>query len=275
MKKRQLWLITLPIGNDEDLTIRAKAKLKEITHVWCEDTRTFKEFCNRAQISYKDKTLISFHDHSKEGRLEQFLSLIAEHDIAYVSDAGSPYISDPAHDLVQFCLSHDIEVKNCPGVSSVITALELSGLPAIPFSFHGFLPRNTKGQSDFLEDCLQNGGTHLFFEGVSRVEKTLDFFTKTLPADTDFAVMRELTKTFETIHRFKACEWEEVKKHTTFKGEFVIGFYLKSKVKSLSLGIQDILSQMRKVGAKPKLVSKMISELTGEDQNEIYENYFR
>lgn len=271
----KLWLISMPIGNDLDLTKHALMKLNEISEIWCEDTRSFKKFCERMGIDYKSKKITSFHDHSDERRIEQFLSSLENNDIGYVSEAGSPYISDPAHHIVQACIANDIEVKSASGISSVIMALELSGLPAIPFTFHGFLPRNDSGKQSVYLSCMAAGGTHLFFEGVSRALKTIDEMVKTLPAETQFAVMREMSKDYESVYRFQADEWTELKETIVEKGEFVIAFYIKEAVQRTSSHTTKILEQIKSSGAKPKLVSKLIAELTGEDVSEVYKNYIK
>lgn len=263
----------MPIGNDLDLTNHALLKLKELAEIWCEDTRSFKKFCERIGIDYKSKRIISFHDHSDDKRIEQFLNSLENNDIGYVSEAGSPYISDPAHHIVQACIANNIEVKSASGISSVIMALELSGLPAIPFTFHGFLPRNDSGKQSTYQACMASGGTHLFFEGVSRAIKTINEMVKTLPPETPFAVMREMSKDYESVYRFRADEWDSVRETVIEKGEFVIAFYLKDAVVRASSKTTEILEQIKVKGAKPKLVSKLIAELTGEDVNDLYKNF--
>ena len=141
-----LTLITVPIGNLEDITFRAKQKLVECTTIVAEDTRVLKELLSRLEVDYSEKRIWAFHDHSEDTSLQGMLKAMQEGELAYVSDAGSPVISDPALPLVKIALENDLAVDALPGVNAPIAALELSGLPATPFHFHGFLGRD-KGKS--------------------------------------------------------------------------------------------------------------------------------
>ena len=275
MTDHQLWLISLPIGNDLDITEHAKLKLQELGEVWCEDTRTFKIFCDKHQIDYSSKNIVSFHDHSDENRINKFLSSIQNHSIGYVSEAGSPYISDPAHNLVQACYDNEITVKSAPGACSIIMALELSGLPAIPFSFHGFLPRNQSGKKKLYDSWKTTGGTHICFEGVSRIKATLNDMVEYFDDQTQFVVLREMSKKFETVYRFNSSQWIQVYDDLVEKGEFVILTYLPKSKNSISNQVEKILEDIRKKGAKPKLLSKLLSEMMEEDASEVYNKYFK
>lgn len=275
MTNHQLWLISLPIGNDLDITEHAKLKLSELEEVWCEDTRTFKIFCDKHQIDLSSKNIVSFHDHSDEYRIKKFLESIKNHSIGYVSEAGSPYISDPAHNLVQACYDHDIEVKSAPGACSIIMALELSGLPAIPFSFHGFLPRNQSGKKKLYDSWKISGGTHICFEGVSRVRATLENMIEYFDEEAQFVVVREMSKKFESVYRFRASQWREVCDDIIEKGEFVILTYLPNSKSFMSSQVENILEDIKKKGAKPKLLSKLLAEMMSEDASDIYNKYFK
>lgn len=274
--KNTFWLVGMPIGNPRDLTGRAREKLEEVPQIWCEDTRSFRLFCQKQGISLDGKKIISFHDHSSSKRKEDFLRGLEKTDLAYVSEAGSPCISDPAYDLLRLCLENEIPIRSCSGVSSVIMALELSGFPGIPFTFHGFLPRQEAGKIKIWQKTAQMGGTHLFFEGVSRVSKTLDEMVAFFPKNTSFMAIREMSKEFETVHRFRGEDWKAEREKIIFKGEFVLGVHLDSGQgqESYSPKLQKILQEIQNKGAKPKILAKLLAELEGKKVQEVYQMYF-
>ena len=265
-------LVTLPIGNCEDITLRAINSLKVASIVYSEDTRVFKDFCRRADISLEGKSVRSFHDHSGDKQLESIIELAKTELIIFVSDAGSPIISDPAFPLITKAIDDGINIETNGGVSAVITALELSGLAPIPFHFHGFLARD-KGK--FNQDLSLIGsqyGTHIYFEGKSRVLATLESIAKAYP-DNDIVLARELTKEFQSLHRFKGHEFNTVKDEITFKGEFVIlvNNSVKSQSAQSSAQLKEMAQEIIDKGAKPKKLAKLLAEITGENSKSIYE----
>ena len=133
-----LYLVTTPIGNIKDLTPRALDAIKSCDVAFCEDTRVFKKLCSMLEVDLAGKHVNSFHDHSSEQKLSGIVELARTKKCLFLSDAGSPIISDPAYPLIQMCLTKGVELHSVPGVSSIVTALELSGLAPIPFHFHGF-----------------------------------------------------------------------------------------------------------------------------------------
>lgn len=265
-----LYLVTTPIGNAQDISLRALEVLKNCDIVYCEDTRNFKKLASILGISLSDKTINSFHDHSDENKVKSIIENAKSKICAYVSDAGSPLISDPALPLVKSAIENDIAINSIGGVSSVIVAMELSGLPSTPFHFHGFLARDNSKRAKDLDIIKSQYGTHVFFEGVSRVEKTLSLFCNELK-EFDFVVARELTKEYESVYRFKGKDFSQVKDQITYKGEFVILIYNDQK-SEISVGgkIQEIAFDIINSGAKPKLLSKLLSEITGENSKDIY-----
>lgn len=264
-----LTLITVPIGNDEDITLRAKNKLSKCSTIVAEDTRVIKELMKRLDIDYSSKNIFSFHDHSGDNSLEGILKIIENEELVYVSDAGSPVISDPALPLVKLAVENDIQINSLSGVSSVIVALELSGLPSTPFHFHGFLGRDKSKINEFSNLVSSQYGTHVFFEGVSRVEKTMDSLSTALP-ENQFAICRELTKTYESVLRFKGSEWNSVKADLVHKGEFVLLVHNPNKKSQSSSGAVDLANEILTKGARPKLLAKLLAELTGQSSKDIY-----
>ncbi len=262
----KLILVTLPIGNLEDITERAKSALRDGKYFFAEDTRTFRSFLNLLGISPTGKEILSFHDNQKIDRSKKVLEILnMGENVHVVSEAGSPIISDPAFPLIKLSIMEGFEVDTLPGVSSVIVSLELSGLPPYPFTFHGFVPRD--GREDFFRNLT--GGTHVFFESPVRCEKTLEEMTKIFP-DCQFALTRELTKKFQSVYRFLGKDFpnEEI----IYKGEFVILVNIE-KIKPLenSSKVVGLCREYLEGKGGVKLLSKIFSQILDEDSKKIYQ----
>jgi 16S rRNA (cytidine1402-2'-O)-methyltransferase len=146
-----LTLVTVPIGNIEDITKRGSKKIIESDCILAEDSRVLRKLLGHLGIN-SSKNIISYHEHSDDRKLQQIMDILdSGENITLVSDAGSPIISDPAYPLIKAILKSDHQLMTCPGVSSLITALELSGLPANPFCFNGFFPRESDKQKILIE----------------------------------------------------------------------------------------------------------------------------
>lgn len=266
----QLTLLTLPIGNPQDITMRAFDQLKEASFLLAEDTRELVKLLRHYGIETQGKTLDSFHEHSLD-KLAPLVSKIAKGlPVVFVSEAGSPIISDPAYPLVRACLNHGIEVRTLPGVSSVITALELSGLPPLPFHFFGFIPREQEKRKLVFNECTRLEGTSVFFESPHRLEKTLQLLSEDYP-EASISLCRELTKNFETVYRFKAGEFST--QEIRYQGEFVVCLNFsdqKSQENPREILLKEIAEQIITEGARPKLLSKLLSEITGKNSKDIY-----
>ena len=263
-------LITLPIGNKDDITKRAISTLEAHKYIYCEDTRVFKDLCQRTGFDYSEKEIRSYHDHSSEQALAKLLQVAVEFGLCFVSDAGSPIVSDPAFPIIEKAIEQGVEIESIGGVSAVITALELSGLPPIPFHFHGFLPRDGGKINTALDIVNQQYGTHLFFEGVSRAQKTIQLIGEKFP-EFNIAVCRELTKEHQSIHRFKGEQVSDVIGDITFKGEFVLA--INNSNKSSAKGSGDLLKLAEEIiakGAKPKTLAKLLAQITDKNSKEIY-----
>ena len=270
-----LCLVTTPIGNNSDFTKRAIEVIEQADRIFCEDTRVFKLLAKACSIDLTSKSIDSLHDHSSEGKFLKVLDYAETENCVFVSDAGSPIVSDPAYPLVKMALERGVELSSAGGVSAPVIALELSGLPPIPFHFHGFFARdNSKKNKDF-ETIGQAYGTHIFFEGVSRVLKTLSELTKLYP-EFDFAVGRELTKEYESMYRFRGSEFSNVKESIVEKGEFTI--LVNNPTKAVSSSGKDaaaIAEEILKKGMKPKLVSKLVAQVLDVDAKETYSKLSR
>jgi len=269
-----LVLVTTPIGNENDITLSALNFLKNSKIIYCEDTRKSKDLLKRLDIDYSNKYINSFHDHSSQSLLEKICQESKENLVCYLSDAGSPLISDPAYPLIKKAIELEVNLQSASGISSLIYALELSGLPSNPFSFHGFIGRSVKDIKTFSETVKSQYGTHIFFEGVSRVEKTLDQLCLEL-GSLDFVVARELTKTFEEVHRFKGENFSTIKKDFVFKGEFVILIHNPNSTKMSSSELVDLANDVIDSGAKGKSLAKLLAKITNQNTKDIYSKLIR
>jgi 16S rRNA (cytidine1402-2'-O)-methyltransferase len=193
-----LYLVATPIGNVEDLSPRARHILAEAGVVAAEDTRHTRGLLARFGI---DRALVSYHDHNKDARTPELVARLREGlSVAVVSDAGSPGISDPAFTLVRAAVREDLRVVPIPGPSSVLCALEVSGLPTDRFAFEGFLPRKPGRRRTRIRELREDPRTLIFFESPHRLAAALrDLMTEL--GDRQASISRELTKKFEETRR--------------------------------------------------------------------------
>lgn len=268
----KLCFISLPIGNLGDISQRALMALKEGRVFIAEDTRSFGHLLNLLGIPLIGKTLLSFHEHSKD-KIAMLIEKILAEEITYlVSDAGSPVISDPAFPLVREALARGITLETLPGPCSAIAALEVSGLPSYPFHFHGFFPRGKSERERVIEWSKSITGTHVFFESPERIIDAIDVLVERLASETPVVIARELTKKFETVHRFNAGEWDEIKKGVHSKGEFIFLFHLSSE-QSSSLSepkVKEVATEIFESGIKVKSVAKLVALILGRSVKEVY-----
>ncbi|MDR3241271.1 MAG: 16S rRNA (cytidine(1402)-2'-O)-methyltransferase [Lactobacillaceae bacterium] len=215
-----LYLVPTPIGNLGDMTQRSIETLQEVNLIAAEDTRHTAQLLNQFEITTKQ---ISFHEHNKEMRIPELITRLQEGtNIAQVSDAGMPSISDPGHELVKAAILADIPVVSIPGASAGITALIASGLAPQPFTFYGFLQRKPKEQIAELENLAQHTETMIFYEAPHRLAKTLANVAKVLGPERQIVLARELTKRYEEFLRGAAGELAEWATSNEIRGEFVI-----------------------------------------------------
>lgn len=193
-----LYLCATPIGNLGDITLRAVETLERCDMIYCEDTRHSLQLLNHLGIK---KPLFSCHEHNEKQRAQEVAALLtAGKEIVYISDAGMPGISDPGCTLVAECIRQDLPYTVLPGASAVVTAAVLSGFPASPFTFFGFLPRDNKEKKQMLSQIADCTHLALLYESPHRVQSTLKLLYETL-GDRPAAVLRELTKKFESVNR--------------------------------------------------------------------------
>lgn len=260
-------LLNTPIGNLGDVTKRVEEALNTGTLFAVEDTRVFRDLLNHLGIPLAGKKVMSLNDHSSEYEIEKFLDMAEREDLYLASDAGSPIISDPGFPIVVGAYARGLMVETLSGISSPIMALELSGLPPIPFHFHGFLPRESGKRTRIFRESVY--GTHIFFEAPTRIEETLDELSNVLP-NCQVAVVRELSKKFEQIMKFKAQDWKTRKWEMTIKGEFVFLFHNPEVSGGSSPELKELALDILANGASPKQVSKLLSLILDRPTKEIY-----
>lgn len=214
-----LYLVPTPIGNLKDITLRALEVLKSVDVILAEDTRTTSHLLNHYQIT---KPLSPYHQHNEHKIVEHLIQqLAAGKNMAIVTDAGTPGISDPAFLLVRACVQNEIEVQSLPGATAFVPALVNSGLPCTRFCFEGFLPLK-KGRHTLFEKLKTEERTMIFYESPMRLVKTLNDLIEYFGADRQCSVSRELTKMFEENKRGSLKEVAEYFSKKTVKGEIVI-----------------------------------------------------
>ena len=215
----KLYLIPTPIGNLEDITLRALRLLKEVDMVLAEDTRTTRKLFTHYEIS---TPLAPFHMHNEHKVVNKWIERLKSGEkIALVSDAGTPAISDPGFLLVRECVKNDIEVDCLPGATAFVPALVNSGLPSEKFIFEGFLP-SKKGRQTRLKILAEEERTMIFYESPHRIVKTLSQFMEYFGDERIVSVSREIYKMFEETKRGSMKYVKEYFEEQTPKGEFVI-----------------------------------------------------
>lgn len=214
-----LYLVPTPIGNLEDMTFRAIRILKEVDYIAAEDTRQTKKLCNHFEI---DTPITSYHEHNKHTKSEQLLSdLDGEKNIALVSDAGMPCISDPGYELVVAAVKKGYTVVPLPGPNAALTALIASGLPTGQFYFYGFLNRNKKQRKEQLQELQYIKESMIFYEAPHRLKETLKSIEEIL-GNRSIVLCRELTKRYEEFLRGSVLEAIEWTNATDIRGEFCL-----------------------------------------------------
>lgn len=215
----KLYLVPTPIGNLEDITLRAIRILKEVDLILCEDTRQSKQLL----VHYEIKTsLSSFHLHNEHKKLSSIVEQIkAGRTMALISDAGTPGISDPGFLLVRECIKEGLEVETLAGATAFVPALINSGLPSQRFSFEGFLPQK-KGLKTRMEGLQTEERTMIFYESPFRLLKTLDLFIQYFGSERHASVSREISKFYEENQRGTLLELKNYFSQKTIKGEIVI-----------------------------------------------------
>lgn len=224
----KLYIVPTPIGNLDDITLRAVNVLRDVDFILAEDTRTTSFLLKHLGIEKKLYSHHKFNEHATVKMIAE--SIAAGRNAALVSDAGTPGISDPGFLLVRTCVEAGIEVETLPGATALIPALVQSGFPCDRFCFEGFLPQK-KGRAKQLQSLAEEERTMIFYESPYRVVKCLEQFAEVFGPERRVSVSRELTKKFEQTVRGTVAEVLEHFRRTDPKGEFVIVLAGKPKPK--------------------------------------------
>lgn len=215
-----LYLVPTPIGNLEDMTVRAVQTLKEVDLIACEDTRVTQKLLNHFEVDTKK---VSYHEHNIQEQTSQLIDdLLAGQNIAQVSDAGMPSISDPGVELVEAAVAQHIPVVPLPGPNAALTALIASGISPQPFTFYGFLSRKKSDLKEELEDLKDKTETLIFYESPYRLKKMLKELVDIFGDNRQVVLAREVTKRYEEFIRGTAKEVSNWANESDLRGEFVV-----------------------------------------------------
>ena len=261
-----LYIVATPIGNLEDISLRALRTLREVKLIAAEDTRRTSQLL----AAYDIKTpMTSYHERNKLAKLHYILDRVEEGDVALVSDAGMPGISDPGHELIVAASQRGIAVVPIPGASAVITALVVSGLDTGKFIYLGFLPHKDSARRRLLESVAAESATIVVLESPHRLLAALNDILEVL-GDRKIAVCRELTKVYEEVFRGKVSQ--AVEHFAEPRGEFtlVIEGREEPEKPQLTEAIEKQLNQLRRSGMGAKQAVAKVAEETGLSKKELY-----
>lgn len=271
-----LYLVGTPIGNLADITYRAVDILRNVDLIACEDTRVTKKLCAHYDIQ---APLKSYHDHNKEQQTDYLIEQLQSGiDIALVSDAGLPLISDPGYELVVAAREKQIRVETVPGPNAGLTALMASGLPSFTYTFLGFLPRKEKQKQAILEQRMYENATLIIYESPHRVKDTLKTI-RNIDEQRKVSVGRELTKKFEQIVTSYVSEVMEQLEdgNIPLKGEFVVLVEGEERVADTAwfedMSIKEHVTYHINQNMKPKAAIKVVAEERHMKTSEVYDIY--
>ncbi|MEP3045209.1 MAG: 16S rRNA (cytidine(1402)-2'-O)-methyltransferase [Roseibium sp.] len=263
-----LYIVSTPIGNLGDITVRALETLAAASVIACEDTRVTATLTQKFSLK---APLLAYHEHNADKQRPKILSeLEAGRAVALVSDAGTPLISDPGYRLVRDVVAEGYKVIPIPGASAPLAGLVASGLPSDTLLFAGFLPQKGGPKTKRLEELAKTPATLVFFESPHRTGATLELMATVLGGERDAVVARELTKRFETFERGTLQELAERFADQTVKGEIVILVGPPEEKPEADASDLDALLKEALVDMPVSAAAKKISKATGLDRNEVY-----
>ena len=263
-----LYLIPTPIGNMEDITLRALNTLKLVEVIFCEDTRVTSQLLNYYNIS---KKLISSHQYNEKNNMEKLIDYLKNgKNVGLVSDRGTPIISDPGYNLAQQAIDAGYNVVSLPGATALIPALTTSGISPMPFYYYGFLKSKESARRKELEKLKNIDATLIIYEAPHRINKTLKDMEKILGNNRKISISREISKKYEEIYRGSIHEL--VEQNNEYKGEIVIVIEGNTKLieyntltieEHVNLYIEDNHSSMDAI--------KIVAKERGMKKSEVYE----
>ena len=264
-----LWIVATPLGNPGDLSPRAKEILEGAAHVLAEDTRRAGQLF--ARCGMKHHGFSSFHDHNEEERLPRVLeALEGGQQVALISDAGTPLLSDPGFRLVRACRERGIVVKPVPGPSAPVTALCASGLPPLPFVFLGFPPRKEGEREAFFAPYASLPATLIFFERKDRLGETLGT-AYTLLGERELCVARELTKTYEEFIHLPLSRYAELSDALLGELTILLGPPCPGASRHTEEDVLALIAKEVARGGKPKEVARRVQlQIMGWSAKDVY-----
>lgn len=267
----QLFVVATPIGNLDDITLRAVKVLQQVDRILAEDTRHTRRLLDHLGIS---GPMLALHEHNESEASARLIALLAAGEsLALVSDAGTPLISDPGFPLVRACRQQGYAVVPVPGPSAVVAALSVSGLATDRFRFEGFLPRKPQARLSFLQTLAREPATLVFYESSHRILASLRDLVSAFGADRLGVVARELTKVHETVRAAPLGEllaWAEADANQQ-KGEFVVLVAGAAKTESTAIFDADVLL-CTLLGELPlKQAAGLAAQITGQKKNALYQ----
>ncbi|NMC56596.1 MAG: 16S rRNA (cytidine(1402)-2'-O)-methyltransferase [Eubacteriaceae bacterium] len=267
-------LVATPIGNLNDITLRAIDQLKSADIIAAEDTRHSGKLLKAYDIN---TPMISLHKFNETQRCDSIISMLLEgKNVALISDAGTPGICDPGEAIVKACINNNIKVSITPGANAVISALAISGISASSFTFYGFIPKKIKEKEELLSSISESKQTSIFYESPFRIKNTLEIIFKILH-ERNIALIRELTKLHEEVLRGKASELLNAFTEREHKGEFVIVMQgndnqaKKDNTTDISEA-KKLVEQYIKNGDKKTAAIKKVCLQTGINRKELYDS---
>lgn len=275
MELGKLYLVPTPIGNLKDITLRALEILESVDEIAAEDTRQSLKLLNHFEIK---KSLFSYHKHNEQGKSSNIIEKLKRGiNIAIITDAGTPGISDPGSIIVEKCIEEGIPFEVLPGATAITTALVYSGLDTTKFIFRGFLPRENKDRIPVIEEVKNARDTLIFYEAPHRLLNTLSFLLDNL-GDRSIAACRELTKLHEEIFRGSITDSINYFTENRPRGEFVLVISGKSdeEIKTekesqwIDLSIEEHLEKVIAEGINKKEAIKLVAKERGLAKKDVY-----
>lgn len=269
-KSPTLYLIPTPIGNMEDITIRAINILKEVEVIFCEDTRVTKQLLRYYDIN---KKLISSHEYNEEKNKEKLLYYLSNgFNVGLVSDRGTPIISDPGYELAKYAIDKNYNVVSLPGPTALIPALTSSGIQPMPFYFYGFLNSKSNSRKKELEKLKNIEATIIIYEAPHRIKSTLIDIKNIMGNNRKISISREITKKYEEIYRGEV--WEIIEQDNEYIGEIVIIIEGNNDIKKFdNLSVKEHVNFYINDGQSVMDAIKLVSKERGIKKSEIYNIY--
>ena len=273
----KLYLCATPIGNLEDITLRVLRTLKEVDLIAAEDTRNSIKLLNHFEIK---TPMTSYHEYNKIEKGKKLVQKLLEgQNIALITDAGTPGISDPGEELVKMCCEAGVTVTSLPGAAACITALTISGLATRRFAFEAFLPTDKKERQEVLKELVNDTRTLILYEAPHRLVKTLHELSETLGEERKIAVCRELTKKHETAFRTTLGEAIDYYEENEPKGECVLVIEGRSReeikkeqqMKWEEISLEEHMKHYEQQGMSRKEAMKCVAKDRGISKRDVYQ----